>query len=464
MSKKFNYHNPEGVDTKRFAIIDVETTGLQAAREKITEIAILIHDGFHHIEEFSTLINPERKIPYQITQLTGINDQMVTGAPKFYEVARQIIELTENAIIVGHNVNFDYSFLRAEFKSLGYDFQRKTLDTIKLCRRLIPGQPSYSLGKLCKAMGISNNNRHRALGDATATATLFEVLYAIDNEPENISLKGLNSNLSKDLIDGLPEDYGVYYFYDTSGSLIYVGKSINIKARVLQHLNNNSSRKAIEMKNNIVDVDFKRTGNELIALLLESDEIKKYKPLYNRQQRRSLFNYGLYDYEDDNGYTCLKVLKTIESRSPLYAYGSLSEAKEHLFKLTEQFHLCQQLNGLYPGKGACFHYHIRQCNGACIGEEPPEEYNDRVEQLINSYHYEHQSFYVFDKGRTDEEVSVIKVMNGVYLGFGFMPVDELNISPYLADEFIQPFDDNRDVRQIIRSYLKKNQVYQIVPL
>ncbi len=262
------------MNDKRFAIIDVETTGLHAAREKITEIAVLLHDGFQLIEEFSTLINPERKIPYRITQLTGINDQMVAGAPKFYEVARQIVELTEGAIIVGHNVNFDYSFLRSEFKSLGYDFQRKTLDTIKLSRKLIPGQPSYGLGKLCQALNITNSNRHRAAGDATATARLFEMLYTIDNEPENISLRGVHASLNKSIIENLPEAHGVYYFYDSAGKLIYVGKSINIKSRVLQHLNNNSTRKAVEMKNNIADVDFKLTGNELISLLLESDEIK----------------------------------------------------------------------------------------------------------------------------------------------------------------------------------------------
>jgi DNA polymerase III subunit epsilon len=245
---------------KQYAIIDIETTGLKAGQEKITEIAILIHDGQSVIEEFSTLINPEIKIPYYITQLTGINDQMVAGAPKFYEIAKQIIELTENLVIVGHNVNFDYSFLKAEFKSLGYDYQRKTLDTIKLSRKFIPGQPSYGLGKLCKALNIPNNSRHRAAGDAMATAKLFELLFSFDTAPENISLKGTNSSLSKSLIENLPEKHGVYYFYDAAGNMIYVGKSNNIKSRVLQHLTNSSTRKAVEMKTNIADVDFKLTG------------------------------------------------------------------------------------------------------------------------------------------------------------------------------------------------------------
>lgn len=448
---------------KRFAIIDIETTGLHAAREKITEIAILLHDGFQVTGRFASLVHPERKIPYRITQLTGINDQMVAGAPKFYEIARKIIEMTEGAVIVGHNVNFDYSFLRAEYKSLGYDYQREKLDTVKLSRKLIPGQPSYSLGKLCKALNISNTARHRAEGDAEATARLFEMLYAIESEPEDLSLKGMHASLNTNFIQDLPEAVGVYHFFDAEKNLIYVGKSINIKARVLQHLNNNASRKAIEMKSNIVDVDYTLTGNELIALLLESEQIKKHKPLYNRAQRRSLFNYGLYDYTNDEGYICLKIIKTIENHSPVYAYSSQAEAREHLFRLTEQFHLCQRLNGLYPGHGHCFHYHIGQCNGACAGEEPPEEYNGRAMQLIHHYHFDHQSFYAFDTGRADDEYTAIKVHNGMYMGFGFVPAGILNSDPHAADEFIKPYADNRDVRQIIRTYLKRNQLLKIWP-
>lgn len=448
---------------KRFAIIDVETTGLKAGQEKITEIAIIMHDGYKIIEEFSTLLNPEIKIPYYITQLTGINDQMVAGAPKFYEIAREIVELTENAIIVGHNVNFDYSFLRAEFKSLGYDFQRKTLDTIKLSRKHIPGQPSYSLGKICKALGIPNSARHRAAGDAMATSKLFELLFKFDEEPENISMKGLNSNLNKSLIEKLPEKHGVYYFYDAQGKLIYIGKSINIKARVLQHLSNGSTKKAVEMKTNISDVDFHLTGNELIALLLESDEIKKQKPVYNRSQRRTLFNYGLYHFQDEQGYIRLKYGKTIDELNPDYAYSSQAEAKEHLFFLTETFQLCQRLNGLYPGSGACFHFHIGQCKGACCGNESPEAYNFRVNEALERYHFDHENFYIFDMGREENELSVIKVENSVYCGFGFVPHSEISNDPSAADDFLQKYPDNREVRQIIRSYLKRHKVLKVVP-
>jgi len=446
-----------------YAIIDVETTGLKAGKEKITEIAIILHNGTEITEEFCTLVNPEIKIPYYITQLTGINDQMVAGAPKFYEIARQIVEMTTDCIVVGHNVQFDMSFLKAEFKSLGYDFQRPVLDTVKLARKFMPGQGSYSLGKLCTSLNIANNSRHRASGDALATAKLFEMILSFDHAPEKLSMTGLHSGLSKSLIDNLPEQHGVYYFYNSKAELIYVGKSNNIRARVLQHLSNNSSRKATELRTSIADVSYTLTGSELIALLLESYEIKTHKPLFNRAQRRTLFNYGLYHYTDEQGYIRLKYGKTIEELSPDYAYSSQAEAREHLFFLTAQFELCQRLNGLYPGTGACFHVHIGQCRGACCGHETPESYNFRVNEALERYHFDHQSFYVFDKAPDENQVSVVKVVNSVYKGFGFVPSDLVLHDPSSADDYIKSYPDNRDVRQIIRSYLKKNQVLKIWP-
>lgn len=165
-----------------YAILDIETTGLSPAREKIIEIAIFLHDGTKITDEYSTLINPEKKIPYRITQITGINNHMVENAPRFFEVGRKIIKFTEGAIIIGHNVRFDYGFIRQEFLRLGFDFQRETLDTVKLSRKLIPGHPSYSLGKLCKSLGIDNHVRHRAAGDALATVILWELLLSVDIE------------------------------------------------------------------------------------------------------------------------------------------------------------------------------------------------------------------------------------------------------------------------------------------
>lgn len=439
----------------KYAIIDIETTGLSPGNEKITEIAVFIHDGMQIVDEFSTLIHPERKIPYRITQLTGITNQMVEPAPKFYEVAKKIVEITSDAIFVGHNVKFDYGFVRQEFLRLGYNYERETIDTVKLSRKMIPGQVSYSLGKLCRSLGIDNHARHRAEGDALATVKLFELLLSIDQSLSVKSGKRVATEVNRDFVEGLPEKTGVYYFYDKSDDLIYVGKSVNIRERVLSHLNNNQDHKEQEMKNQLARVDFEVTGSELVALLLESAEIKKSQPLYNRAQRRTYYNFGLYSYEDERGYLNLKLTQIIDGRNPLYTYSSSQEGKEHLHQLTTQFELCQKLTGLYNSPGSCFHYHIHQCKGACIGEEAPEEYNSRVIEALENYHFPDQNFFLFDNGRTENELAFVKVENGKYHGFGFVEKGFTLHEMDLLNDHIVAQNDNKEVRQIIISYMKK---------
>lgn len=445
-----------------YAIIDVETTGLSARTEKITEIAIIIHDGNKVIDEFSTLINPEKRISYQITSLTGINNKMVTDAPKFYEVAKTIVEITEGKTIVGHNVNFDMGFLRHEFKRLGYDFSRKALCTCKMSKKAFPQRRSYGLGKLCKELQIMNNARHRASGDAMATAKLFEMIMAVDTELLNGTQKSLNTNLNRSLIDKLPEETGVYYFHNKTGNIIYVGKSTNIKSRVLSHLSNNLSKRAIEMREDIHDISYEVTGSELVALLLESDEIKAHKPHYNHAQRRTSHNWGLYSFTDDNGYIQLKIMQVIKEAIPVNSYSTKMEAKEHLFQLIEKYFLCQKLCGLYKTSGSCFQYQIKECRGACLGEEVPEEYNKRVEEALDYYALPHESFYVIDKGRNTEEKSVVKIEHGKYIGFGYFQANGSEIKTEDLDDAIRPYKDNKDVKQIIRSFLRRNEVKEIV--
>ncbi len=444
-----------------FAIIDVETTGLSSKAEKITEIAIIIHDGEKIIDEFSSLVNPEKPIPYKITMLTGINNNMIGEAPKFSEIAKKIIELTEGRIIVGHNVAFDYSFIKNEYAQLFYEFKRKTLCTVKLSRKLLPGYRSYSLGNLCKSLNIKNNSIHRAYGDAKATAEIFEILYRIDNKVSEISLRGLNTNFNKKILDDLPEKAGVYYFFNEDKKLIYIGKSKNIHSRVLSHLSNNATKKAVEMKTNIADIDFELTGSELVALLKESDEIKEHKPVYNRSQRRSVFPQGLFSYYNEEGYLCLKVEK-IEDKIPLTAFSSAKEGKEKLFRLTEEFLLCQKLCGLYKTQSCCFQYQINQCAGACIGKEKPEDYNKKVKDAIAAYIFDNESFFIIDEGRNIYERSVIKVENGKYIGYGFCDSETQNSNLEILHDCIKTYKSNRDVQQILKSFLKRKRVEQII--
>lgn len=441
----------------KYAIVDIETTGTSYMHGKITEIAILIHDGQKIVDEFSSLINPEQKIPYWITQLTGINNRMVEHAPKFYEIAARIVEITEDCVFVAHNVSFDYNFIRQEFKSLGYDFQREKLCTVKLSRKLIPFKKSYSLGKLCQELNITNLHPHRALGDAKATATLFDLLLSIDPNPSEIPLQGLNSSLKPEFIKSLPELPGVYYFLDDNQQIIYIGKSKNIRSRVIAHLTNCTTKRALEMKNKLASVDYELTGSELVALLLESHEIHKHKPLYNRAQRRALYNYGLYHELDDVGYLRLHLTKIDDEdlAAPITTFDSFLSGKKFLFNLCEENRLCQKLCGLYETKSSCFQYKLHDCHGACIGEESQEDYNRRVQKVLNRFAYARPDFLIIEEGRSDDECAVVRVDNSRYIGFGFTSRE---INGYDAFGYysscVKHFPENKHVHSIIRSYLE----------
>lgn len=448
---------------ERYAVIDVETTGLSPKTERLTEIAIIILEDGEIIDEFSSLINPEQKIPYRISQLTGINDQMVQGAPYFYEIAKQIVEFTDNCTFVAHNASFDYRFIQAEFARYEFDFQRKVLDTVKLARKLIPGYPSYSLGKLTSQLGIPIENRHRAYGDAKATAELFKILLSLQPDLSQVSLRGLNSNLKKEILDGLPHETGVYYFFDENGQLIYIGKSNNIHSRVLSHLNNTTTRKAMEMRERIANVDYEICGSELVALLLESNEIKTHMPIYNRAQRRTAYIWGLYQEIDKNGYLCLKLAKTNELDDiAINVFKSKKTALSELERLTEEYQLCQNMNGLYQSSGACFHYTIKQCLGACIGEESAEEYNNRVEKIIQHYQYQHQNLMIIDAGRRVGEKSIVLIENFVYQGFAYVEEQALDQSLELIKSLIKFYPENKDVSTIIRSYLRHKKAEALI--
>jgi DNA polymerase-3 subunit epsilon len=453
-----------------YAIVDIETTGGSHKNEKITEIAIFVHDGNKVVEEFSTLLNPEKNIPYYITGLTGITNEMVADAPKFYEVAKRIVELTENCVFVGHNVNFDYHFVREEFLRLGYDFKREVLCTVKMSRKLIPGKRSYSLGNLCENLGIGINDRHRAAGDALATVKLFELLQNINKGPLNgskkdmlISQKDMHPAFDFTLIQKLPHDTGVYSFLNEKGDIIYIGKSNDIRDRVVSHFNNTKTKKALEMRAQIVDIGYELTGSELIALLLESFQIKKYKPLYNRAQRRSPNHYGLYTYTDSAGYMRLFIEKNSKLDGiPFVSLNSSIEARQFLSLLVQKYRLCQKLCGLYNSQGACFHYQIRECTGACIGEEKPESYNQRVEQVIRNFEYDSDNFWIIDRGRNTSEKSVVSVNNGKYLGFGYFHNETEIRNGDTLNEFIKKYPDNIEVQHIIRNYMRNHPGLKII--
>ena len=453
-----------------YAIIDIETTGGSARIEKITEIAVYLHDGEKITGEFVSLVNPERSIPYFITNLTGITNEMVENAPRFYEIAKTIVELTEGRTFVAHNARFDYSFIRQEFKSLGFNFRRNILDTITLSRKLFPGYRSYSLGNICREMKINISDRHRASGDALATVRLFEMLLARDRDINgtksdlirNTRISKLNPKLEISKIDSIPGEPGLYYFYDEDGNLIYIGKSINLQQRISTHLSNNATNRAMEMRDLIADIDWEITGSELIALLRESFEIKDNKPYFNRAQRRSGFQWGIFSFTDNAGFINFRFAPTDSGDIPLSVFTSRVRAKSKLETLVDNYELCQKLSGLYDTPGACFQYQVGICRGACCGKESPESYNERANKASEEFVFTRRNFFIIDKGRDYEERSAVKVVNGKYAGYGYFNINEMGFGLSAVHDCINPSPDNHDIQVILKQYLRRNRVEKII--
>ncbi|HYG49463.1 MAG TPA: exonuclease domain-containing protein, partial [Flavobacteriales bacterium] len=385
-----------------FAIVDIETTGGSAGTSKITEICILVHDGLTVVDKFSTLINPECRIPQYITNLTGITNSMVENAPKFYEVAKQVLDFTRDKIFVAHNVGFDYGFIQAEFASLGYQFKREKLCTVRLSRKLLPKRFSYSLGNLCESLGIENDARHRAEGDAVATAKLFDILLQLKSQNPQYKNKGIDEinttridKIKQYVLNKIPEECGVYYFLNREQEIIYIGKSTNMYNRAVSHFNTKES-KGKKMLNDLYNVDFVKTGSDLIALLVEAEEIKKHKPRYNRQRKASIFSHCIDWFEDENHIINFHIVPYEESKNPLQAYVHYLTAREKLESWMDEHELCLTYCGLTPKGSSCFNHQLKKCRGICTENEAVDEYNKRAKKIVKSFKIGSGNFIILD--------------------------------------------------------------------
>lgn len=435
-----------------YAILDIETTGGKYNEEGITEIAIYRFDGHEIVDQFSSLINPERPIQPFVANLTGINNEMLKRAPKFYEVAKRIIEITSNCILVAHNALFDARILATEFDRLGYTFERETLCTVELAKRLLPDMPSYSLSKLVKHLGIPLTNPHRAQGDAKATVSLFKILLAKDNNKEIIS-----SSLRKEakqelkpkhleLIESAPTDIGVYYLYNSSNRLIYIGKGKNIKKKLTQHFTytNNKSKR---LQEEVASVAFEKTGNELITLIKETEEIVKTKPLYNSKLGQKLYNYQLVSTVNDDGYIILKIEKADGRKKALFTFNNYNQAKSLLKELIEEYDLIEKQNGSKSSP-----------------KEPAKEYNQRVRKMLSEKSLSGKNLLVIDKGRDTEERSLIWIEKGRVKGYAFYSLNYQITNPEILQNIITPVKDAKNTTHIVQNYLRKNRVLKIVEL
>jgi len=414
-------------------------------------------------------VNPEREIQPFVVNLTGINSNMLRNAPKFYEVAKRIVEITEDTILVAHNAKFDYRILRTEFKRLGFEFKRKTLCTVELSKDLIPDQASYSLGKLTRALGIPVADRHRAAGDAFATVKLFKMLLDKDLK-KNIIQESIRQEPKYqleprllDILENLPSITGVYYMHKADGEIIYIGKSKNIRKRINQHFTS-TTHKSKKMQLQVAAVTYEACGSELVALLKESEAIKLNKPVYNRALRRTVFTHALYSFEDENGYINLKIDKVDGRKKPITTFSNRQSAKSFMFSRVEDYNLCQKLTGLYDTKTNCFNYTIKTCDGACTQEEPVEIYNKRVQQLISKNSFSSENIVVIDRGRDVDERVAILIQNGIFKGIGFYNLNYQINNIDVLESIITPMENNRDTQHIIKSYLRRNKKLKILNL
>jgi DNA polymerase-3 subunit epsilon len=269
--------------------------------------------------------------------------------------------------------------------------------------------------------------------------------------------------LSEDVLKSIPEGItGVYYFYNQHGYIIYVGKALDIKKRMMQHfaINGKESAKAIQMKAELADIKYKETGDELLALLLESDEIKKWKPIYNVMQKRSraVPFFGIFNSYDDKGYIIFDIRKLKEGDEPMTTADSIHSAKEVLQNMVERYNLCETKCHLHNMNGPCFNYHLHQCNGACMGDESPEDYNLRAIEAIKRYSFHLESFLIIGKGRNENEKSVVCVERGQYKGFGYCDsnIDDQDVSSLKS--CIQCYSHNRDIQQILCVHLRQQHI------
>ena len=446
-----------------YAILDIETTGGQFNEEGITEIAIYKFDGHEVVDQFISLINPEIPIQPFVIKLTGINNAMLRSAPKFYEVAKRIIEITEGCVVVAHNASFDYRVIRTEFKRLGYDFERETLCTVDLSKKLLPEQASYSLGKLVRSLGIPIADRHRASGDAMATVKLFKVLLAKDANKEilkSLVKKEIDSGISPkllDILDSVPSKTGLYYIHNEKGNIIYISKSKNMKRKVNQHFTQDS-KKALRIQNEVYTITYEETGSELIASLKEIKELEINKPKFNRLDVKLNFPFALYRQKNEDGYYGLRILKKDKRRKEITNFATIQEAKTFLDQVMHDYNLCYHINNDLKEHTPCESYKNKVCLGACLEIENKKTYNARVSQFLDDYQAKHANFIVVDKGRAIDERSAILVENKQVVGYCYFDLNHQINRANILKNIIIPIENNNQSLNIVESYIRKKDV------
>ena len=430
-----------------FAIVDIETTGGHASANGITEIAIVLHNGKEEEGRYSTLINPKIPIQKFVQSLTGITDAMVAEAPLFASVASNIYNLLKDRVFVAHNVNFDYSFVKHQLQQEGFNLDVPKLCTIRLSRKIFPGLPKYGLGALCHHFDIDNDSRHRAMGDAIATSRLFVRLVARDKSGELKKMmkkrtveQYLPPNVDTEKIKQLPYEPGVYYFHDQKGKIIYVGKAKNLKKRISSHFSNNKpSRQKQDFLRNIFDVSFHTCGSELMAAILESIEIKRLWPAFNKSQKFYERSYGIYQFEDARGYLRLAIDNKKKYLQPLVSFHLMADAHRLLWKLSKEFELDPVL--LFLDKTNPLHKNMPAV----------EVHNQSIQKAVESIRSEQKTYLIRENRR-----NYFLVEKGRFYGMGTLETAEQQKDVEFWKSIITQYPENEVLKSMLRAYIEKN--------
>lgn len=411
-----------------YAILDIETTGGKFNEEGIIEIAVYRFNGEKVTDTFISMVNPERKIHFYVQKLTGITSKMVLAAPKFYELAKRLIEITENAIIVAHNANFDYRVIKNEFKRLGYNYQRLTLDTVNLSKKLIPNMPSYSLGNLCSELGIPVSDRHRAHGDARATVQLFQLLLAKDInkniitsfiQEETSNKKEENNKINK-LLESLPQLPGVFYLLDANGTIIYLASSRNISIKARLILTHNHRKSKIILKQT-VSINYELTGSAVIAEIKALNEEIAILPKFKATKENYPFLQGIFIKGDQ--FTIAPITHK-NKKSAWLAFSTVEEAESFLENFTY------------------------------------------TETSKNNYFLKEDNLLLLGIGRNKNEHSFLYLEKGLLKGYGYYKLHSQIKSVERIQKIMIPATANLNLQLLIRNlvYINKKLIKKVITL
>ncbi len=381
-----------------FSVVDVETTGSMATNDRITEFAAYkVHKG-KIIDEYTTLVNPGRHIPNFIRNMTGISDEMVYDAPSFKDVARDIYEFVEGTIFTAHNSHFDYGFVRSELTSAGFELEIPQLCTRKLSSRLLSHLPRKALDQVCHHLGIKINGRHRAYGDARATAhLLIELLEIVGERHEVVRLDELlrfqniqiridphrNQNVFKKAMMSAPNAPGVYKVYNRDDEIIYIGKAKNLKLRIASYLTQNArdSEKINKMLTKAGRVEFETTSSELYASLRELELIREYQPMFNSMLVNAR-RFPFIKLSTDRKYDRLDVVYELDEEGRYFGpFNNSFVAEQVLFAADKYFKLVKCNDDFAKPFDPCLYFHIERCIAPCRGGVDINQYEQEVEAV-----------------------------------------------------------------------------------